>query len=135
MRVETRKKGSGEKGKYSSRLCCCCKTCWQMSVCPPRDCSSAINVCKKFFLWLESPHWWWRVGCGAQHRASFTEALVRIHDCHLWHRHFRIRALSSYDIQLSSRVYIIIPPRRQRLQTPESTPKSPELVKGVYSRV
>ncbi len=68
----------------------------------PRDCSSAINVCKKLFS--DSRVHNDEELVEAQHRASFMEALVRIHDCHIWHRHFRIRALSSYDIQLS-RVY------------------------------
>ncbi len=104
MRVETRKKGSGEKGKYKLGYAAAAKHVGKCLVCPPRDCSSAINVCKKFFSELHQSTHNDEELVVAQHRASFMEALVRIHDCHIWHRHFRIRALSSYDIQLS-RVY------------------------------
>jgi len=65
MRVETRKKGSGEKGKYKLGYAAAAKHVGKCLVCPPRDCSSAINVCKKFFLNYIRVHtmmksWWWR---------------------------------------------------------------------------
>jgi hypothetical protein len=47
----------------------------------PRDCSSAINVCKKLFS--DSRVHNDEELVEAQHRASFMEALVRIHDCHI----------------------------------------------------
>jgi hypothetical protein len=82
MTVETRKKGSGEKGKVYSRLCCCCsKTCWQMSVCPHVTVALQNNVCKKLFS--DSRVHNDEESVVAQQRASFMEALVRIHDCHI----------------------------------------------------
>jgi len=47
----------------------------------PRDCSSANNVCKKLFS--DSRVHNDEESVVAQHRASFMEALVRIHDCHI----------------------------------------------------
>jgi hypothetical protein len=83
MRVETRKKGSGEKGKYKLGYAAAAKHVGKCLVCPPRDCSSAINVCKKFFSELHQSTHNDEELVVAQHRASFMEALVRIHDCHI----------------------------------------------------
>jgi hypothetical protein len=79
MRVETRKKRSGEKGKYS-RLCCCCKTCWQMSVCPHVTVALQTMYVRSYFLTRVHND---EESIVPQHRASFMEALVRIHDCHI----------------------------------------------------